>query len=133
MNKLSWILYLGDLVGSLNIFLGLAIGAVSIGFAVLLLSLAINAAAEYGDRPKAAAWETFMKVWSAAKSYGIPIVVGLWLAAIIVPGQRTFYMIAASELGEAVATTPQAQAILDKLQEKVMSYLEVDEKAKDKE
>lgn len=104
MNSLSWLIYLGEVSGNLRdiagtgLFLGGAIG----GF-----GLVAWIGPFLGGKPT--------KAWFA--SLGAYIILGVFGIAILafMPSSKTIYMIAASEAGETVVTSPEAKEMLDDL------------------
>lgn len=98
MNKLSWLLYWADTlpslvhgVGKVFTFLGIQ------SFFVLVIHLVVSSDVSYCDagRPlKFALWT-------------LPLCILLALSCNLVPSKDTFYMIAASEAGEAAIQTPE--------------------------
>lgn len=90
MNALSWLIYLAGVAGNIQGLL-IAIGLIS-GVAVILFT--IFTAVENDDP------------WPALKWAWIPICAGILAAAL--PSTSTIYMIAASEAGEQIATSPDA-------------------------
>lgn len=99
MNTLSWLIYAADVLGSVK---GLLIAVAIVGMIVLsvaMLAAAIGASEPYPAVP-AGTWKKPLRfMW-------VPIVAGL--IAALIPSTRTLYMIAASEAGEAVVTSPDA-------------------------
>lgn len=110
MNNLSLFLYLADVLP--KIFIGPIITLIVVGF--FLCCLAAMAADEYrGD--------FVMKIF---KRGIIPCLIGIILMVTLqcaVPSRETFYMIAASEMGEQVVKTPEAQKMMDDIRE-VIQY-----------
>lgn len=98
MNNLSIFIYIADVLPN--------IGGLSVFFSILLTAVV-------GLR---AAWviieneEHFNFGW-----FSIPILFAIF--ACLIPSTNTIYLIAGSEAGEAVATTPEAQQILSDIQE----------------
>jgi len=99
MNTLSWLIYAADVLGSVK---GLLVAVAIIGgggLSGVMLFMAIDASAPYSDAEPGSWKKPLRFVW-------IPVLVGL--VAALIPSQRTIYMIAASEAGEAVVTSPDA-------------------------
>lgn len=97
MNDLSWLLYLGDVAGSLGV------AAVSTAILFLLmccgaLILWLHGADFNEDAQKAAAikwgWKRFF-----------PAMLASTLIAVLIPSKQTIYLIAASEMGERTFQT----------------------------
>jgi MFS family permease len=109
MNSLSWMIYLAEVAGNLRSMaaLGLFIGAPLAGFGL-------------------AVWAIEGKIgpaWRACLSIYIFFVAGLLVTAAFMPSSRTIYMIAASEAGETVVTSPEAKEILNDLRELIRRKL----------
>lgn len=102
MNSLSWFLYLTDVVDSLGFWLRLAAGVLVVS---TVASVGLSwVAADSGDT----------KIAKAALRYALRTgIVGFIfvLAATIVPGKQTLYMIAASEIGDRLSKTETATEI----------------------
>lgn len=99
MNSLSWLIYLGDVVGQFRVLL-LVLLVMSLIFAGgATLSLGITEGETFG-------WyrRVFLRMVTA------PII--LAIAWIVIPSKQTLYMIAASEVGKMVYEAPTAQEFL---------------------
>jgi hypothetical protein len=93
MNSLSWLLYLGEVVGGLKPLFGFT----AFGMAFAVGGFALFNGIE-GSQEKAA---------SIVRRYAwLPLF--LALIATCIPSTKTIYLIAASEAGEAVVTNPDA-------------------------
>lgn len=110
MNSLSWLLYAADALPSIAAFAAFA--AVLIGIACTIFSFMLILCHE-GDNPPKFYWGT----WAA------PFVLCALLSTLI-PSQETIYLIAASEIGEQVVETPEAQETFDRLQRLVDQELD---------
>lgn len=101
MNTLSWLIYLANVVGNLRevlavlAFLGGFVGGIG-----LLFLWGLNFAEETGYRPirPTIAWASLVSVVLAL--------------SIITPSASTIYLIAASEAGEQVTSSPEALEIM---------------------
>lgn len=119
MNSLSWMIYAADIVGNLSGFLmALAV----IAFALAALSGCFLAATfstyskEDDEYKKASAVSTAVlgKWWLA---------VVLALLYVVTPSSNTIYMIAASEAGETIVTSPEAREVFNDLKTIIKSKL----------
>lgn len=117
MNSLSWLLYLADLAG--NIRNASEIGLVLIAMITPIGVVYIGIIASEGKRPPSRIVATF----AAASIFFTAL---FSMAAIVTPSPATVYMIAASEAGEAVATSPQARILLESLREIIARKLKVE-------
>lgn len=109
MNNLSWFLYLAEVFPRLSA-LGFVLGLVT----CLLMLCFIDPMFTEGS-----------------KKAGKPILTGLLLTfvfsvtlAVFIPSKDTIYLIAASEAGEMVVKTPEAQEVLSDLKEILNVQLE---------
>lgn len=111
MNSLSWMIYAADVlsnIGGLLLFLAIASMIISVGvfiFAGPAIGIWDEDDRQY-KHAKAALGFVLSKWW-------VPLVCGfLWA---VIPSQNTIYMIAASEAGETIVKTPEAQEIFNDL------------------
>jgi hypothetical protein len=108
MNSLSWMLYLAGVAGNLQ---GVLIGAAILcgligGFTTLAFCLTM----ESYNADEHAVFRKFMQ-------YAWPVCGACALIASIIPSERTFYLIAASEMGQRTLQTDtgkKAVAALDR-------------------
>ena len=111
MNTLSWLIYAADVLPSVGTFMGIIGG-------ILLVFLAVWAFFLAGPMASMERQETANDL----RSFSLKLVKLMWLPGVVlmtsflIPETDTIYMIAASEFGEQVATTPEAQDVFDKLQ-----------------
>ncbi len=119
MNNLSWFLYIADVLYQQGTFLALL--CVITPPIYLLSRLISRLSAEnitHRDGPaaiKRAEEEKARPFITTYKFFTYPLI-GLFLL-FFVPNKDTFYLIAASEAGEMVVNTPEAQEIMSSLQE----------------
>lgn len=111
MNTLSWLIYLAGVVGDIK---GLFILTSFIG-ALAIVGYIIIYVASYEKKPP-----HLIKL--------ICLVFGLATFASLLPGERTVYAIAASEMGEVVVKSEEAQEVFKALKERVMDELKIEEK-----
>ncbi|MGE0290384.1 MAG: hypothetical protein AB7I42_25055 [Bradyrhizobium sp.] len=97
MNTLSWLIYAAEVTGNLRelMILGTALGVMAIGVAAFVAGL-LEAC---GNWPEGCWKKPFRWTWAVALAA---------LVATAIPSSRTIYMIAASEAGEQIATSPDA-------------------------
>ena len=107
MNDLSWLIYLANLVNSLY--------AVFVIFAGLSIITAVMCFVGYVE-----CHTNNEPTWSARIKRTIPFFIVFVLLAAFIPTTKTVMMIAASEFGETLAATEQAQNIGNK------AYLSLD-------
>ena len=103
MNQLSWLIYWADAAPSLASFICV------LGFLMFVASSAIvllgatdfftDAVNNPGLQPMARRFRSFW--WMPVLSFA------LWGASFLVPSKDTFYLIAASEMGEKAIQTPE--------------------------
>lgn len=97
MNTLSWLIYAAEVVGNLQVMVSIVTPPLLIFGGVGLTSLwAYNVLEKTGYRPT---WPT--GAWVASMSVCAAI-------AIFTPSTKALYMIAASEAGETIVTSPDA-------------------------
>lgn len=111
MNSLSWFLYLADVVP----MLGFAIGQIAIGAAVLGVfgfGFWFVIAADEKDAPK-----------PPLKRF-IAVVVIMGIIGALTPSKQTIYLIAGSEAGEYVVTSPEGQEIINDIKAIIKSQIE---------
>lgn len=108
MNSLSWMIYAAGALGSLSVTLGI-LGVMSIvfgGVAALIGTIATSKP----DMAKA----IMMKWWIPA---------GLLISSALLPSSTTVYMMAASEAGETIVTSPEAKEVFEDLKTIIKSKL----------
>jgi hypothetical protein len=117
MNKLSWLIYIAAMLPNLSIMLFLC--GTLVGLAAALFP--INKLDADGRRIPD--WEvTAHKGNRVMKAL---VVTGLcWVLSALLPSERTVLMIAASEMGEKVAETPEAQEIFNDMRTILKQQLE---------
>lgn len=114
MNSLSWFLYLAGVTENLAVALG-AIGVLLIlGGGIVWLAISISMEFEPDDQAR-----PMLRRLRNAFIAGLVMLV----VCTLMPSKSTLYMIAASEIGETVTTTPDAQEILDLLKKRIKSLL----------
>lgn len=112
MNNLSWMIYAADVLGNLrNLFTACAIMS---GLAVCAISLAYAIGQADGDVEEGS-WKKPLRL--------LPLVFVFALMAVLSPSSSTIYMIAASEAGETVVTSPEAKEIFSDLKSVIKSKL----------
>ena len=100
MNQLSWLLYWADALPSLATFIAILSFLIFLGSGFMLLLGITNAFGdEDNDNPMMV---RFRRMW------WLPTLAFLmWGASFLVPSKETFYLIAASEMGEKAIQTPE--------------------------
>lgn len=97
MNTLSWLIYASEVFDNLRTCIGIAIASIMFLIPVLCLKAGHNT--DFGDGKPGDWKKPLVLLW-------IPAVLAILLS--LTPSARTIYMIAASEAGEAVVTSPDA-------------------------
>jgi len=111
MNSLSWFLYFADAAPNLaQTISGICIGAVVL-MAIAFIFLPIIS--DFGEKEVKIPFKTVL----------ITATVGLVLASLI-PKEKTFYLIAGSEAGEYVVTSPEGQEIINDIKAIIKSQIE---------
>jgi hypothetical protein len=123
VNSLSWLLYAADVVGSIGAVTYLALLIIFAGSVATIAGTIFTVHDAYDGKEKEAARQrataTREKIWWRV----LPAAGLLTVLLVALPSQNTFYLIAASEVGEQVATTPEAKEILDALKAKIKFFL----------
>lgn len=112
MNTLSWMIYLAEVAGNAQGFLIAA--TLSTALALTVATVVFAAAGSVGDAEESAWKKPVRLLW-------IPTVCGL--LSVFVPSTKTLYMIAASETGEVIASTPEAKEMLGDLKDVIRKKL----------
>lgn len=114
MNDLSWFMYWAAVVGNVSGYITALFIFSCIFFPVA--ALAIASASSYADD------EDTERRWKAFKRYLFPALVFFSLCNFI-PSEKTLYMIAASEVGEEVLKTEEANKLRIILNDKLDEML----------
>lgn len=112
MNSLSWFLYAADVMGSVKTLLIIISFLVAVATAVL----AIGAGLMNDDGKDISGLTPWI-------TRGVTTVCVTGLLMCFVPSERTFYMIAASQVGERAVHSSEGQEIKDLLMKKVREVL----------
>lgn len=115
MNSLSWLLYAADVSGQLDLFLfcGACLFALT---SVFTLIGSVGGWDCESDEAKSA-------MWKHAKIF-LPCFCLFFIISGVVPSKETMYLIAASELGEAVLETPELDKVRQIINGKLDSFME---------
>lgn len=134
MNSLSMFLYAADVVDNIKSFAigGVVAGTLGAGASVIIGCLAASDANNYLRysslySKEDCAWAANLRdgAFGWAKRALCVVVVSACIAAVL-PSQRTLHMIAASEIGEQVAATPEAREMFNAVRVKLLDALKVD-------
>lgn len=106
MNTLSWMIYAAELVEKLG-----SLGGVGLFVSCAILALAVFMAPPVCEFDTA---KISVYCWRCAK-VGVPVIVLFATIYLFTPSSRTVYMIAASEAGETVVTSPEAIEMMGNL------------------
>lgn len=112
MNNLSWMIYLAEIIGNVQ---GLFTAIAIIGSILIVAMAFVFALMEADDVAQSGLWKKPLKF--------IPIVTISAMIAVAAPSSRAIYMIAASEAGETVVTSPEAREMLGDLKEVIRRKL----------
>ena len=105
MNQLSWLIYLAEVSEKLSdVFIGLA---VILGIGAGAYAFLGSLFASDQDQPMRPYVQGGIKIACAAALCS--------LVAVLIPSSKTVYMIAASEAGETIVTSPEAKEMLSDL------------------
>ncbi len=132
MNSLSWLIYAGDLLEKAATFIAvIGIGSI-VGAGVMMAWCFMSADFRkidlrypLGEDTKVIS-EDIAGKYRLAKVAGIAGVCIALLAgsiSVVIPSKSTVYMIAASEMGEKVVTTPEAKEMLGDLREVIAKQI----------
>lgn len=105
MNTLSILIYLAGVAGNFATVLGVAAGILTAAFGGIMLFKAI---------------EENEFVFNKKMAFGA---LGLAFAAALIPSSDTIYLIAASEYGQTVISTPEAQSLMQDAYEVIKGKL----------
>ena len=108
MNSLSWFMYWAGVVGSFNVFITMIFIVACLGFPLVAVILGVEGSSE--------------EVW---KKYRQTLFASLIIFSLsnFIPSQKTLYMIAASEVGEEVLKTEEANKLRIILNDKLDEML----------
>ncbi len=119
MNNLSWFLYIADVLYQQTVFWGVLCFLAPLAYVIFRFAAKIAADGVSRSDGKAmnewAEKERDSHLFTTYKFFIYPLI-GLFLLSLV-PNKDTFYLIAASEAGEMVVNTPEAQEIMSSLQE----------------
>lgn len=126
MNQLSWLLYSVDVLYSFSGFVLASLIFAWLGYAVHTLIAKIWASEVYSwdsepVKDHKRKWQE-KSILPDAKWFLLSLVACLFL--VLVPQKETLYLIVASEAGETVIKTPEAQEIMDAVKEIINIQLE---------
>lgn len=123
MNSLSWLIYAADVVGRAGaMFVMAGVGLLIAGVVTSIVGRTTWSYYGVGPEERAES-EKFRK--SLAKTGPRLITLGLvlFLSSAMIPSRSTIYMIAASEIGETVVTSPDAVEMMGDLRTIIKSKL----------
>lgn len=137
MNSLSWLVYFSNVIPNIGAFM-LIVGVLSIFTSGVAAAICAgihseNSHGRYGGEPKYARAQDYFnqkkwKFWIKTASVGLLMM----FLSTLVPSERTMYMIAASEIGETIVTSPEAEEVLGELKDTILFKLnELQEEKKD--
>ncbi len=111
MNSLSWFLYLADIIPMLGFIIGQAV-IVVIVLGGIGMAFWFFATLDDDDFPKP----------PFKRFFAVVIVMGL--IGVLTPSKQTIYLIAGSEAGEYVVTSPEGQEIINDIKAIIKSQIE---------
>lgn len=116
MNTLSWLIYAAEIFDRLGVALAAAgFGLILAGFAALAGGHTVWTYFSWqgkDERDRGAATQASLRKWGPR---AVVLAAFLFLGAILLPSSRTLWLIAASEAGEAVVTSPDAVEMMGDL------------------
>ncbi|TVR07416.1 MAG: hypothetical protein EA385_12885 [Salinarimonadaceae bacterium] len=117
MNNLSWILYVADAVPRAGVLVGFVSVALGVGaFALLILGGLLRGQRDQG-----------LQVAGKHLHRKVPPLLGAAVifafAATLTPSRSTILMIAASEVGETVASSPEAREMMTEVQSAIRAQI----------
>ena len=110
MNNLSWLLYFGDIAGSLSSFFGWMSAPIFVLMIGFIVAGAINMLDCGPDHHEYVVYWTMRNI--GLKIF-MPMFFGFAILACIIPSKETVYLIAASEAGETVVKSETGKKALD--------------------
>jgi uncharacterized membrane protein required for colicin V production len=114
MNSLSWMIYAAEALGNLSVFA--VIGAI-VSIIGIVVGLFVGGMVSIGDTDG-----TSQKIFSFVRSkWWVPLAFAL--VAVFSPSSNTIYLIAASEAGETIVTSPEAREVFNDLKTIIKSKL----------
>lgn len=132
MNTLSWMIYVADTVPSIGTWLSVVGAASSVAGMGLTIGGTVPWTRYSWDRDETA-WADKMAVKDKLAKGGPKLVVAglcMMLAGGLIPSSRTIYMIAASQAGEQIVTSPDAVEMMGDLKAIIKKRLKDDLGAK---
>lgn len=123
MNKLSWLIYLGDVSGSASLVFGI-VGSLALIMGACLVIAWLTAHSEYPhDRERVAQVERIRVRCGRVAAVLIFLSVVFISGSIGLPSRPTVWMIAASEASEQVANSETGREMLGELRSTIKSLL----------
>lgn len=122
MNALSWFLYAADVLSKIGMMFG-GIGALSLILGVIFVIpgyMVVWTAYSYSDKDQINKSKAAF-AWLAPRMIASGFI--LLMISMTIPAKQTMYMIAASEMGEMVVQTEQAQEVFSELKDTVIHQL----------
>lgn len=124
MNSLSILIYLADVLPRLGV-----VGAVAsvLMFGAGIIGTIIGRIVtweRYSQRDEE--WAQTLNARKTIGDYAMKMLIAASIIlpiSILIPSQKTFYMIAASEIGESVVTSPEAKETFNELRNIILSKL----------
>lgn len=133
MNSLSWLIYAAEVLGRVSVSFSIIASFATLATVVLVFVGMMSrsdaqgdASGRYGETYKAvgivrvAFWDKFLGAWPK-RTAAVAVIFGA--VSIVAPSQSTIYMIAASEMGEKVVTTPEAREMLGDLRDVIAKQI----------
>ena len=123
MNNLTIIIYLIEVLDNLRTFAGLMTGLSAVVLLVVGFVCLVTADADpnsHYDRMGVA----LNKLASNGALKALTIFVACVILNVITPSRETMYLMAGSEIGETVVTSPEARAIMNDIHEVIRGQLQ---------
>lgn len=114
MNSLSWMIYAAEVLGRIGTTFALASFVSFISIAIgIFVGLVFSIDDKDGTGKRIVAY--------SVRKWWVPLVFAL--IAVFTPSSNTIYLIAASEAGETIVTSPEAKEVFDDLKAIIKSKL----------
>lgn len=110
--------------------IGTAATVVSMLGLMALLAIVLMAGISFGDKDLTRRFgeEPAYPVLLKQLKWLVPMLTISWAFALVIPDKETFYLIAASELGEEVVKSPEAQELYEEVKKVLKSYSKIESK-----
>lgn len=111
MNSLSWLIYLAEVIGTFRDAFGILAGILIFGVVCIVF---LSGGEVFADDAAT------IRKW-LYRAFIASFVLGT--ISMLMPSTRTLYLIAASEVGQQVATTPEAKEVFSEIRTSLLRQL----------